>query len=108
MSLTHFQESTFQGDVLESEMPALVDFTATWCGPCKQLAPVVEQIAGEYDGRVNVGKVDVDECPNIAAKYGIRSVPTLLFIRDGEVVDKITGVVGKDQLVAKMKSSFEL
>ena len=108
MSLAHFKEATFDGDVLQSDVPALVDFTATWCGPCKQLAPVVEEIAGEFDGRVNVGKVDVDECPNIAAKYGIRSVPTLLFIRNGEVVDKLSGVVGKDMLVAKMKSSFEL
>lgn len=108
MSLMHFKEATFQTEVLEASKPTVVDFTATWCGPCKQLAPIVEELAKDYAGTVQVGKVDVDESQGVAAKYGIRSVPTLLFILNGEVVDKISSVVSRDVLETKMKAAFSL
>lgn len=108
MSVQHFTDDSFKTDVLESDVPTLVDFTAAWCGPCKMLAPVVEELANEYSGRVNIGKVDVDECPNTAMRFGIRSVPTLLFFRNGEVVDKVQGAVGRDALVGKLEATFAL
>jgi len=104
----HFEESTFDQEVLQADKPTLVDFTATWCGPCKQIAPIVEELANTYAGTVNVGKLDVDESPGIAQKYGIRSVPTLLFIKGGEVVDKLQGAVGRDVLESKLKSAFTI
>jgi thioredoxin 1 len=104
----HFPEATFQTDVLESSQPTLVDFTAAWCGPCKQMTPIVEQLAETYAGQVQIGKIDVDESPGVAAKYGIRSIPTLLFFRGGELVDELRGLVGKDVLEAKLKETFQL
>jgi len=108
VSLMHFKEDTFQSEVLEAQTPSVVDFTATWCGPCKQLAPIVEGLANDYAGTVQVGKVDVDESQGVAAKYGIRSVPTILFIQNGEVVDKITSPVSRDVLESKMKAAFSM
>ena len=108
MSLEHFKESSFDEDVVASNLPAIVDFTATWCMPCKQIAPVVEELAGAYAGKVKIGKLDVDESPGIATKYGVRSVPTLLFFKGGEVVDEVRGVVGRDVLESKLKSAFAL
>jgi thioredoxin 1 len=104
----YFVEASFESDVLKSSVPTIVDFTATWCGPCKLLAPIVDELAGAYAGRVNVGKVDVDQNPGIAARYGIRSVPTLLFFKGGEVVDKVQGVAGRDAIERKLRSAFAL
>ena len=82
----------------------MVDFWAVWCGPCRMVGPVVEELAAEYQGKAVVGKVDVDTNQEIAAKYGIRNIPTILFFKDGEVVDKVVGVVPKEQLQEKLNA----
>lgn len=96
-------EQNFE-ELLGSGKPMMVDFGATWCGPCQALAPTVEEIAKEYEGRVVVGKADVDECPNLAARFRIRSVPTVLFIKGDEVVDKSVGAVAKSTLTEKLNA----
>ncbi|HSA04582.1 MAG TPA: thioredoxin [Tenuifilaceae bacterium] len=97
-------DSNFDELVLNSGKPALVDFWAEWCGPCRMIAPYVEQIAEEYKDKAVVAKVDVDSCPGIAARYGIRNIPTILFFKGGEQVDKQVGAVPKSNLVAKLES----
>ncbi len=98
----HLTDATFERDVLQSDKPALVDFTATWCGPCRVIAPIIEQLSTEYQGRAVIGKVDVDENPETAMTYGIRSVPTLLIFKGGVVVDQIVGSVGKEKMIQKL------
>jgi thioredoxin 1 len=95
-------DSNFQDVVIDAGKPAVIDFWAEWCGPCRMLTPIVKELSTEYEGRVVVGKVDVDSNPGISAKYGIRNIPTLLFFKDGQVVDKQVGVVPKGSLVAKI------
>lgn len=95
-------EATFQSMVLDSAVPVIVDFWAQWCPPCKMIAPFLEEIAGEYDGRAVVCKVDVDSNQGIAQKYGIRSIPTLLFIKGGQVMDQVVGAAPKDQLANRL------
>ena len=91
-------------EVKQSNLPVLLDIGATWCGPCKALAPIVDEIANEYDGKVMVCKVDVDEAPGIASEFRVRNVPTVLFIKDGNVVDKSVGLVAKATLVDKLNA----
>ncbi|MCR4827886.1 MAG: thioredoxin [Bacteroidales bacterium] len=91
-------------EILKSELPVLMDVGATWCGPCKALAPIVDELSEEYDGKMLFAKVDVDEASDIAARYRIRNVPTVLFIKNGEVVDKSVGLVAKGTLVEKINA----
>ncbi|MBK9458212.1 MAG: thioredoxin [Sphingobacteriales bacterium] len=97
-------DSNFQKTVLDSDKLSMVDFWAVWCGPCRAVAPVVEQLAHEYKDKVVIGKVDVDNNPEVATQYGIRSIPTILFIKGGKVVDKQVGAVPKNVLEAKIKA----
>jgi thioredoxin 1 len=99
-----FTDSNFEAEVLKSDLPVLVDFWAEWCGPCRMVGPIVDEIANEYDGKVSVGKMNVDENPEIPSKYGIRSIPTLLVFKNGELVEKIVGAVPKSSITSKIET----
>jgi thioredoxin 1 len=94
-----FNQGNFDSEVLKSDVPVLVDFTATWCGPCKALAPIVEKVADEFQGKVKVGKLDIDANGDITRKYGVRSVPTVLVFKGGEKVGQHVGLTTQDKLV---------
>jgi thioredoxin 1 len=91
-------DESFQKEVLEAEQPTFVDFWASWCGPCKMLGPIFEELSGEYSGKVKFAKVNVDENPKIPANYGVRGVPTLIMFKGGKVVDQVVGALPKSQL----------
>ena len=97
-------DATFDEVVLKSDKPVLVDFWATWCGPCRMVGPIIEEISNDYDGKAVVGKVDVDSNQEFAAKYGVRNIPTVLLFKNGEVVDKQVGVAPKATYASKIDS----
>lgn len=97
-------EQNFDEIIQESKVPVLIDFWAEWCGPCKMLTPVIEELAAEYGGTVKIAKVNVDQQPNLAARYGIRSIPTIIIFRGGEIVEQLVGMQAKEALKAKLDS----
>ncbi len=99
-------DSNFEDEVLNSDTPVLVDFWAEWCGPCKKIGPVVEELAGEYAGKAKIGKVNVDDNPEVSMKYQIRSIPALLIFKNGEVVDQIVGAVPKSVLKKQLDAQL--
>ena len=96
-------DANFEELVIKSDKPAIVDLWAEWCGPCRMVGPLVEEMSHEYEGRAVIGKIDVDSNPGISAKYGIRNIPTILFFKNGEIADKQVGAVPKSVLVAKLE-----
>jgi thioredoxin 1 len=100
------EDGTFDSEVLKSEIPVLVDFWATWCGPCKAIAPVVEQIAVDFKGKVKVGKMDIDKHQVVAQKFNVRSIPTLLVFKGGKLVDHMVGARGKAELKQMVEKHF--
>lgn len=97
-------ENNFQDEVLNSQEPVLIDFWASWCGPCQRLGPVIDELAGEYEGKVKVGKINVDENQNLAAQFGVSSIPVVLFFKGGEVVDQHMGLAPKDTYTQKLEA----
>jgi thioredoxin 1 len=104
MSELNITKDTFQKEVLESDKPVIVDFWATWCGPCRMVAPIVEQLAKEYEGKAVIAKCNVEEADQAPVNYGIRNIPTLLFFKDGELTDKMVGSNTKEAIEAKLKA----
>jgi thioredoxin 1 len=100
-------DSDFQKEVLDSDTPVLVDFWAEWCGPCKMIAPIVDELADEYEGKVKFTKVDVDSSPQTAMQYGVRSIPTLLLFQNGQPIDQIVGAVPKAALTKRLEAALD-
>lgn len=101
-NVAEFTDANFEAEVIQSSVPVLVDFWAPWCGPCKMLAPSIEALAAQYAGKVKVGKLNTDDNENIAAQFGIRSIPTLLMFKNGEVVNQLVGALPKDKIAEQL------
>jgi thioredoxin 1 len=104
MNLVEITDDNFETEVINSDKPVLIDFWAVWCGPCKLIAPIVEELANEYDGKVKIGKLDVDSNQQTSIKFGVRSIPTLLLFKDGKLKETIIGAVPKKNIVDKLNS----
>ncbi len=104
MGLVEITDDNFEAEVINSDLPVLIDFWAVWCGPCKMIAPIVEELATEYDGKAKIGKLDVDSNQQTSIKYGVRSIPTLLLFKGGELKDTIIGAVPKTNIVEKLNA----
>lgn len=102
-NVTHVTDETFKEIVLDSELPILVDFWAEWCGPCKMIGPIIEQLSDEYQGRLKVGKVDVDKNPQVATQLGIRGIPALILFKGGKPIEQIIGAVPKAHIIGKIE-----
>ena len=102
MKPVEITDDNFEAEVIKSDKPVLIDFWAVWCGPCKLIAPIVEELAGEYDGKVKIGKLDVDSNQQTSIKFGVRSIPTLLLFKGGNLKDTIIGAVPKSKIVEKL------
>lgn len=101
-----FKDSNFEELAIKTDKPVIVDLWAEWCGPCRMLTPIIEEMAKEYEGKAVIGKLNVDENPNTTAKFSVRNIPTVLFLKNGEVVDKQVGAVPKSVLVGKLEKLF--
>ena len=101
-AVVELSESNFSQEVIKSPTPVLVDMWATWCGPCRMIAPIVEELAGQYQGKVKVGKLNVDDHPQVAAQYGIMNIPTLLIFKGGQEIDRIVGAQPKQELARRL------
>ncbi len=99
-------DANFAKEVEQSDIPVLIDFWAVWCGPCRMIAPIVEELAGEYQGKAKIGKLDVDSNPGVATKFGIRSIPTILIFKGGKLADQIVGAVPKGVIVEKLNAQL--
>lgn len=102
----HLTDENFKKEILDSDLPCLVDFWAEWCGPCRRVAPIVEEIAEEFKGKFKIGKLNVDDGSKTASTYGVMSIPTLMFFKDGQVVEQIVGSLGKADLKAKIEEQL--
>ena len=102
MGALHLDEKNFEAEVIKSQLPVLVDFWAEWCGPCKMIGPIIDQLAIELQGKIKIAKVNVDDAPELAGQFNVMSIPTLLIFKNGQPVDQIVGALPKDRLLAKL------
>ncbi len=106
MSTLHFTDANFKKEVLESDLPVLVDFWAAWCGPCKMIAPFIDDLAKEYAGKMKIGKLDVDSNSKVVTQYGVMSIPTIIFFKNGKIMNQLVGAVSKHDLKRKIEENL--